>query len=410
MATITRHSKTITKPEDISYICSLTEKDITLSTLFELFGDFNGKVRFNQYDMFTVPAGMYGKEGQKNKKPFDTTIGIWIFNVFCIEEELFDTFHYINEEIDGGKLEDIIQKISRYIMEDKLTVDHLDHFLQKTQKLMPITTPLTYGSTEKIYGLSDYITPKKKVLAKKYKDALDKGDAVVAEKMEKELIQVAVDYLGDDPCMDIYNSKARSSIGNHMKNMYIMRGPIKNPDPTADQKYFVALSNYNDGISKEEYPLLCKSLAAGPYSRAKKTEVGGAWEKLFVWAYQDIVIGPPGSDCGTTDCLDIFLDKSAAEQWMYSYIKDGNKYVELTSDTVDKYLNKNVKIRYSAFCESKNCICNKCAGNSFTRLGVTNVGVALVMIASKIKNISMKAFHDGTISTTEIDLKKAFGE
>ena len=95
---------------------------------------------------------------------------------------------------------------------------------------------------------------------------------------------------------------------------------------------------------------------------------------------------------------------------MYSYIVDRGQLVELTSDNQDKYINKTVHLRFSALCESKNCICNKCAGNSFNRLGVTNVGVAMGMIASKIKNISMKAFHDGTVQTVEIDLKKAFGE
>jgi hypothetical protein len=275
---------------------------------------------------------------------------------------------------------------------------------------MPLTTPLTYASTEKIYGLSDYITPKKKELEKKYKEGIEAGDPVVAEKMEKELIAEALDYLGDDPSLDIYYSKARSSIPNNLKNMYIMKGPVANPDPTASKKYDVITSNLNDGVSKEEYAVLCRSLSTGPYSRAKKTSIGGYWEKLFVMAYQDVTIGGPNTDCGTKQTLSVHLDKSNVNAWMYSYIVDRGQLVELTTDNKDKYINKDVHIRFSALCDSKNCICNKCAGNGFYRLGVTNVGVAMGMIASKIKNIAMKAFHDGTVSTTEIDLKKAFGE
>lgn len=405
-----RSSKTITNGSDIAMLCSLKQDDITLSKILDLFGEFDGKVKFNQYDLFEVPADVYGPEGHRNKKPFITTVGIWIFNIFCIEKELFDIFHYINETIDDDKLNDIIDKISCCVMEDKLPISTLENFLQKTQKLMPITTPLTYGSTEKIYGLSDYITPKKKALAKKYKEQLDAGDAVTAEKMEKELIAEAKEYLKDDPSMDIYNSGARSSIPNHLKNMYIMKGAVTNPDPTAEKKFDIILSNYNDGVSKEEYSALCKSLATGPYSRARKTAIGGYWEKLFVMAYQDIVIGGPKTDCGTKQTLEVHLDKSNIGSWMYSYIVDKGQLVELTSDNKDKYLDKTVHIRFSALCESKNCICNKCAGNSFNRLGVTNVGVAMGMIASRIKNISMKAFHDGTVQTIEIDLKKAFGE
>ena len=405
-----RSSKTITNRQDIAMLCSLKQDDITMSKILDLFGEFDGKVKFNQYDLFDVPANVYGPEGHRNKKPFTTTVGIWIFNIFCIEKELFDLFHYINETIDGDKLDKIIDKISCYVMEDKLPISALENFLQKTQKLMPITTPLTYGSTEKIYGLSDYITPKKKALAKKYKEQLDAGDAVTAEKMEKELIDEAKKYLDGDPSMDIYNSKARSSVPNHLKNMYIMKGAVTNPDPTSEKKYDIILSNYNDGVSKEEYSTLCKSLATGPYSRAKKTAIGGYWEKLFVMAYQDIVIGGPKTDCGTKQTLEVHLNSSNIDSWMYSYIVDRGQLVELTSDNKDKYLNKVVRIRFSALCESKNCICNKCAGNSFNRLGITNVGVAMGMIASRIKNIAMKAFHDGTVQTIEIDLKKAFGE
>ena len=405
-----RSSKLITNQQDIAYLCSLKQKDITMSCIYNLFGEFDGKIRFNQYDLFEVPANVYGPEGKQNKKPFTTTVGIWVFNVYCIEEELFKLFHYVNKTIDGDYLNDMIDLISQQVMEDKLPISALENFLQKTQHLMPITTPLTYASTEKIYGLSDYITPKKNALAKKYKEQLDAGDAVTAEKMEKELIEEAKKYLEDDPSMDIYNSKARSSIPNHLKNMYIMKGAVTNPDPTAEKKYDIILSNYNDGVSKEEYPTLCKSLATGPYSRARKTAIGGYWEKLFVMAYQHLVIGGPKTDCGTKQTLEVHLDKSNINSWMYSYIVDKGQLVELTSDNQDKYINKTVHLRFSALCESKNCICNKCAGNSFNRLGVTNVGVAMGMIASKIKNISMKAFHDGTVQTVEIDLKKAFGE
>lgn len=405
-----RSSKVITNQQDIAYLCSLKEEDITTSCIYNLFGEFNGKVKFNQYDLFEVPADVYGPEGKRNKKPFTTTIGIWIFNVFFIERDLFDLFHYINHTIDGDDVDDMVDEISQYVMEDKLPILALENFLQKTQRLMPITTPLTYGSTEKIYGLSDYITPKKNALAKKYKDKLDAGDAVTAEKMEKELIKEAEEYLKDDPSLDIYYSKARSSIPNNLKNMYIMKGAVTNPDPSSEKKYDIILSNYNDGVSKEEYPALCKSLATGPYSRSRKTSVGGYWEKLFVMAYQDLVIGGPKTDCGTKQTLEVHLDKGNINSWMYSYIVDRGQLVELTSDNRDKYINKTVHLRFSALCESKNCICNKCAGNSFNRLGITNVGVAMGMIASKIKNIAMKAFHDGTVQTMTIDTKKAFGE
>ena len=94
---------------------------------------------------------------------------------------------------------------------------------------------------------------------------------------------------------------------------------------------------------------------------------------------------------------------------MYSYIVDGSRLVELTSDTLPLYLNKNVKFRFSSLCETKDGICNKCAGNLFTRLGIKNIGTATPQIPSRIKVLLMKGFHDSTIQFSDMDINKAFG-
>lgn len=95
---------------------------------------------------------------------------------------------------------------------------------------------------------------------------------------------------------------------------------------------------------------------------------------------------------------------------MYSYIVDNGRLVELTSENKSKYLNKEVKFRFSAFCEAKDGhFCNRCAGNLFYRLGITNVGSATPQVPSKIKNLLMKKFHDSVINFSDMDIEKAFG-
>ena len=60
------------------------------------------------------------------------------------------------------------------------------------------------------------------------------------------------------------------------------------------------MSNYIEGIAKEEYADFANSLAEGPYSRSNKTEVGGYWEKLMLPAFQHVKNwAEKGSDCGT---------------------------------------------------------------------------------------------------------------
>ena len=69
-------------------------------------------------------------------------------------------------------------------------------------------------------------------------------------------------------------------MGYNFKNMFVMKGAIRDPDPNAKQKYNIVTSNYIDGVSKEEYSTLCNSLAAGPYSRARNTSKGEAYQQI----------------------------------------------------------------------------------------------------------------------------------
>ena len=95
--------------------------------------------------------------------------------------------------------------------------------------------------------------------------------------------------------------------------------------------------------------------------------------------------------------------------WMYNYIVEGSKLVELTYEMRSKYIGKTVRMRYSSRCESEQ-ICNKCAGNMFYRLGLTNVGTATPQIASRLKVISLKAFHDSQVRLYDIDVADAFSD
>jgi hypothetical protein len=149
-------------------------------------------------------------------------------------------------------------------------------------------------------------------------------------------------------------------------------------------------------------------LSTGPYARAKRTADGGYYSKLMQAAYQYIKVGPPNSDCGTNRTIQVSLTKDNIELWMYSYIKEGSRLIELTSDNMDKYIGKTVNMRFSSLCESENYICNKCAGNLFNRLGITNIGMSVNQIAERLKNKLLKLAHSTEIKTVEIDVDEAF--
>lgn len=403
-----RKSIMVTDPKEIEYFCNLKEEDmVKLSFIMDLFGEFNNKRKYHPYDLITIPAGMYGKEGKKNKKPFVTTLGIWIFNKVFIEKDFFDIFGYLNITETKKNMGKINQTLTYALMEDKITVKQLKWYIMKTQKFQPFSNILCTSYTDNLLLSTEKIDAKKKEIYKKYKDGIEANDPKVVTAFEKEVTDFAREILKDDPAMDMYESGVKSKFTNEFKNMFISRGIIKHPDPT--KGYETVLSSYVNGISKEEYPILARSLAAGPYSRAKKTAIGGYWEKLFLSGFQHVKALPTGSDCHTKRTLEVFLDNDMIKMMMYSYIVDGNKLVELTSDNIDYYKNKKVKFRYSSLCESKDGICHKCLGNFFYRLGMENVGVATPQLASKLKRISMKAFHDSQINLHDINVSKAFG-
>ena len=393
----------------INELLNLTEDDcLTLSKMMDLLGDFGDGERCRPYDYFQVPANTYGSEKTKNKKPFYTTVGLWIFNKGFIEKDLFNLFKYINEPISKKVHGKINNELSYAILEDRISLDVLKRFELKIQKFMPMVSVLSSSYTDKMLNITSDINKKKKELLKKYDKELKEKDPKIMSTIEEELLNYAKEQLKDDPSMDMFDSGARASFGNNFKNMFVSKGAIKHPDP--NRGYDLITSSYMDGISKEDYPAFAASLSAGPYSRAKKTETGGYWEKRFLKAFQHIKLLPAGSDCGTKKTLKLYLTEKNIDNWMYSYIVEGSKLVELTSENKSKYLNKEVKIRFTMFCEAKDDkYCNKCAGNLFYRLGIENVGSITPQVPSRVKVLLMKKFHDSVINFSDMDIEKAFG-
>lgn len=414
-----RESKQITNKDDLNFLIGLTEDYLlTTSNVMEMFGDFSGKgkPRFQPYDTVRMPAGCYQLTPKnKNTKPFDTTVGIWVFNKVFIEQDMNELFGYINKECDKKVMRYIENELGYAITEDDFDIPRLARFIMKTQFYMKFVSVLAPGFTEDFLLINKKIESRKIELIKLHKEELIAGDAEVVDVIEKELIAYAKELLKDDPSSDIFNSGASADWGNNFKNMFVSRGANKDPDP--NKGYNIIMSSYMEGIKKEEYAALANTLSAGPYARANKTAIGGYWEKLLLAALQHVTLGERGSDCGTTETIQLTLYRDILDDMMYSYIVEGSKLIELTRKNRDKYLNKTVKMRYSSLCKSKDCMCNICAGNMSYRLytdstntkAIKNIGCATPQLASRIKLINMKAFHESLVTFIEMDPMKAFG-
>lgn len=398
--------KEVSNKKDIDYILNITEKDINKNFIIDNFGTFDSKPRFSPTDIITIPKGYYGSDKKKNKNEFKTTVGLWVFNKFFIEEDLFDVLGYINYTLDGGSIRKINEKLSYAILEGKITLKELKTFISKQEYIMRFVSVLSPNHSMKMLKTSKHIEKRKNQLLKQHKEELENGNEIISAQIEKELLDMASDYLKDDPSMDMYNSKSRGSFTNNFKNMFIMRGAIMNPDPT--KGFDIATSNYIDGIKKEEYATMANSLVGGAYAKAKNTEVGGKMAKLYLGAFQHLTLDDKGSDCGTKKYIEVDLTKDNIGMYMYSFIIENGKLVELNSDNSDRYINKKVKMRFSSLCESKTGFCNACVGNLYYRLDIKNIGLTSTKIPNKVMTLSMKRFHNAQIEITDMDAMDAF--
>ena len=403
-------------------ILTVNKDDITFRFLMNVFGGYNenGKIvaLANPYDLLEVPVGKfrYYTDQTKttvktNKNTFTTTLGIYIVNIYLRDFNFSRLFNgYLQRNIDDGVYKKVIEKTLSYaLIEDKITVQDLKEWENTMQWFMPFETVLSPNHTEKMIACTKAINLKKAELVKKYKKEIEAGDGVIASKIEAELKAFAKEYLKGDPSMDWILSEANCDFDNNFKNMFIMKGAVQDPDPNAKQKYHIVTGNFVDGIPAEEYAVAAGAGVHGAFARGKKTENGGYFEKLFISAYQHLKLDPPGSDCGTKKYITVYLDKNNIDDYMYCYVIKNNGDLELIDSTTrDKYIDKQVKLRFSSMCESKTGICNKCAGELFYKLEEKYVGLALAQIPDTMKLRSMKGFHNAVVEYNTMDVYKAF--
>lgn len=393
-------SNQISKENLADFIFLLKKDDITYNLVMSLFGEFNGKTLANPYDLLEVPAGtfFYFTDKEKTKKKtntnkFTTTVGLYLWNIFMRDFNFLRFFDgYIDFTITKKKYGVIEQILSYALIEDEISTKDLMEFEDTVEWFMPFETILTPNHTEKMITATKAINKKKKELLKQYAKEIESGDPVAAERIEKELLKFAEEYLGDDPSMDQILSNAGGDFNNNFKNMYVMKGAIRNPDPNAKKKYSIVTSNYLDGIAADEYSAVAGAGVQGAYARGKKTEIGGYFEKLFVASFQDLILDKKGSDCGTTHHITVKLTDKNISDYMYCYvIGSGGKLTCITSKNKNDFIGKEVKLRFSSMCESKTGICNMCAGELFYLLDDTRIGLSMAQIPDRLKLVSMKS-------------------
>lgn len=395
-------------PEERDKILALDSDDITMTLITKLFAktSYSEPPAYRVNDYFKLP-----KERFNLKKDVYTTIGIYIANLHIIRPKFAKLFGYINKPFNGDTVKFIENKLSNALYYDNISTDDMADYYNRIQWL---------GGHDQMSFLSPSITPallkppksvidKKNELLKKYEEELkdtNPQNGIVAAKIEKELVEEAEKYLKTQDGYENFASKAKINIGNNYKTMNIMRGPLLN---SYTGKYKVNKSEYNTGITKDEYASTADASVIGSYARAINTAKGGYLAKKSNQTLNAVVAAEKGSDCGTKLTLDVHLYPSMKNDYLNRYIVENGKLIELTEDNIDRYLDRDVKMRSPLFCKCEEpYYCNKCLGNQPYLLGLEHFGLAISRIPNKLLNLSMKKFHDLTIKTKKIDTDMIF--
>ena len=257
--------------KDLDWLLSKSPTDYTFDVLISMFGDLaddnNRKMKeipsFNCTDKITVPAD---KSPTKNK--LETTVGRWIFNKVLIERSgMYHVLGYVNSVVVNkafGKLE---VKIADALLDDVISTKEMIEWIDIRDWLgLQLHAVVTTSFSPGVIRTPDEVKKLKNELLKKYHNELENGDTKASETIEKALIEKTKEVLKDDWGMDLYNSGARGSVNNNLKNINMIRGAVKNP---GTGKYDIVTTSLMDGMRKKDIPAASNSIVSGAYPKHK---------------------------------------------------------------------------------------------------------------------------------------------
>ena len=397
-----RPGKTLTS-EEKEFFLGLKPEDITKTFLQSIFSDTYdmkaGKIvqsKFNTYDQFVLNPGEY-----YNKEKITTNCGLFIFNKRVLEENYLDKIGYQNSELDAGQVKKLNVKLSEMGAQNEEEFEKYVKFLNDELWLADsfhseICSSMTIKSAKPI----PMVEKKKAELLNKYSKEISEGNVDVVTNITGELLNMAEKELKDDPSFELYKSGARGSFDNAYRRMQIMIGPVYN---AAHEKYDIVTNSLYDGYSKEEVRTIANAVVSAQYAKAVGPGVSGYISKKINASFQGVVLDEKGSDCKTKNTARIILDKDNLALYMYCYMVEGSKLVQLTPENQDRYKGKAVNMRVASLCCSQKP-CNMCCGDRIYIIGIKNIGLTINRISGTFLNAGMKNAHDTTVRTDHLSV------
>lgn len=339
--------------------------------------------------------------------PQETVFGLLLCNVVLLWEVFGDLVPYKNEEFTEKLVKDIL---STLMVDDPAEGEEVPPGKASTTTCMKFTTHLNF-----LEGLGTYyirtpglagLTPSPKVMARKKElfDQLRKegklSNPVAFTAAVNELVQMDLEEQLNGPDASFYIEK--KFVDNARKRMFIAFGV----EPNADGTGWVALPMaLEEGMDPNHIVDYINTAVVGSYSRSMSTGEGGAKVKDYLKLVGRRIVAE--DDCGTKWGEQILIDKTAKANWVGSFALIKGETVLITSELIDKYMDKVLTIRTTNFCRTPDDnYCFKCCG---TGLGSNKnqVSAEVIRIPTNSMLQKMKAAHVAGNKIVRLDLSTA---
>ena len=338
-----------------------------------------------------------------------TTIGIYMANKFLYED--LHLFGYVNKTIDADVNAKIDKILAKALKAEDVTQETVCTYIDKCQFLFggPLAHIINTSMSETLLSLPSSAKALKNKLFKENKEALDNNDPIVSAKIASQVVDESLKEMKTkhDPAVGLFDSNCGIDPYNNYRTMFVMKGAVADNTGLYPSGFKVVKSNYDNGITKEDLPLIADSLVTSAYTKGVATQDSGTSAKQVNAVFQRIRLQARNSDCKTDRTLPVTITADIKSNYIYRYIVENKRLVMLTDDNIDNYVNKTVNMRSPIYCHAEDPeYCNICTGDRLYRVGIKNIGLTFNIMRGATMNLQMKSFHDTTVKYTTISDKE----
>ena len=378
-----------------------------------------------QYGLLDLRAEI--EVGMEDGKRVKTSAGRILFNEILPKE-----IGFVNEEMDKGKLRQIVAKC--------LEISGQDTAAKFVDELKNLAFNLVTRSGIS-WGMDDLMVPVKK--EEIIKEAGEKVE-VVNRQFDMGLL---TDNERKNQVIEIW-SEAKNSITEAVRDSLDKEGPVYSmvyskargteavvvqmtgmkglvAGPTGETIELPVKSSFKEGFNVLEYFISTHGARKGMADTALRTATAGYLTRRLVDVAQDVVVRGP--DCGDkeggylyredSDVVGINFSSRVAGRVALEDISDskakkvitkkGEVITKIQAQKIEDLKLEKVKIRSIVSCKTRRGVCQKCYGMDLGRNELVHIGQAVGIVAAQAigepgTQLTMRTFHIGGVAGTDI--------